>query len=77
MTDHDDLLIADDEPLRRPHKHRVVAWVMFGLMFVGPLVTLVSVLQLAPLLLVTVSLLGAATIIYFAPRRSSERPSDE
>ncbi|MCE5292636.1 MAG: hypothetical protein LLG14_25855 [Nocardiaceae bacterium] len=77
MSDHDDLLISDDEPIRRPHKRRAVAWVMFGLMFVGPLVTVVSVLQLAPLLLVTVSLLGAATIIYFAPRRENDRPTDE
>lgn len=77
MNDHEDLWTTDDEPIRRPHKRRAVAWVMFGLMFVGPLVTIVSVLQLAPLLLVTVGLLGAATIVYFAPRRTNDRATDE
>jgi hypothetical protein len=76
MDEHD-LWTPDDEPLRRPHRYRAVAWVMFGLMFVGPLVTVLSVLQLAPVLLITVLLLGAATIVYFAPRRPNEAPNEE
>ena len=64
---------TDDATLTRPAWLKSVVWIMVGLLFVGPLMTLHSALDLAPTLVIAVALLGIAAVYWV---RASRPPKD-
>ncbi len=60
----------DDDDLRRPNRHRWVAWVLVGALCIAPVYTFISVLQIAPMLVIAVVGFSIAAVWFVRASRT-------
>jgi hypothetical protein len=67
----------DDSELGRPNRHRWIAWVLVAALAIAPLYTLLSVLQIAPALVIVVAGFSIAAVYFVRASRSDVRDRDD